>query len=116
MSSRAPQPKLDTVSDLSTLPSISDDIIVACIRERFLQDTIYTSVGSNAVVAVNPHKYTSNIADSVLVQYASEFRDTAEEKTSKPPHVFQLAANAYYHMRRTGQDQAILITYVRVAL
>ncbi|KAG8923717.1 hypothetical protein FRC02_010963 [Tulasnella sp. 418] len=102
-------PKLDTVTDLATLPTISDDIIVACLRERFLQDNIYTNIGSNAVVAVNPHKYVTSNADAVLMQYCAEYRDTAEEKTYKPPHVFQLAANAYYHMRRTTQDQSILI-------
>ncbi|KAG8895612.1 hypothetical protein FRB99_000429, partial [Tulasnella sp. 403] len=102
--------RLDTVSDLAALSSISDDIIVACLRERFLQDNIYTNLGSSALVAVNPHKYVTSNADSVLMQYCAEYRDTAEEKTYKPPHVFQLASNAYYHMRRTGQDQSILIS------
>lgn len=101
--------RLDAVSDLASLSSVSDDIIVACLRERFLQDSIYTNLGSSALVAVNPHKYVGSNGDSVLMQYCAEYRDTAEEKTYKTPHVFQLASNAYYHMRRTGQDQSILI-------
>jgi chitin synthase len=28
---------------------------------------------------------------------------------SLPPHIFQLANNAYYHMRRTTQDQCIIL-------
>ncbi|KAG9027121.1 hypothetical protein FRB95_008118 [Tulasnella sp. JGI-2019a] len=102
--------RLDSVSDLAALTSVSDDIIVACLRERFLQDNIYTNLGSSALVAVNPHKYVGSNGDSILMQYCAEYRDTAEEKTYKTPHVFQLASNAYYHMRRTGQDQSILIT------
>jgi chitin synthase len=106
--------RLETVDDLTNLPSLGDDIIVQCIRERFMQDTIYTAVGSSALVAVNPHKYVPSNADSVLQKYAAEYRDTAEHKSPLPPHIFQLANNAYYHMRRTNQDQSILLTYVGV--
>lgn len=104
--------KLENVTDLTTLTSISDDIIVACLRERFLAGIIYTGIGSSALVAVNPYKYVPSTADSVLMQYAMEYRDAAEEKTYLDPHIFQLANNAYYHMRRTSQDQVILIRYV----
>lgn len=104
--------KLDNVVDLSQLPSVTDDFIVACLRERFLKDSTYTRVGSSAIVAVNPHKYVSSNADTVLVSYAHEYRDTSATKIYKEPHVFQLANNAYYNMRRTGQDQCILLMLV----
>lgn len=107
-------PRLEAISDLTQLSSAQDDLIVSCLRERFLQDTIYTNLGSYALVAVNPHKYVGSNADAVLIQYCGEYRDTAEEKTYKPPHVFQLASNAYYHMRRTGQDQSIMILYAAI--
>ncbi|KAI0074333.1 glycosyltransferase family 2 protein [Panus rudis PR-1116 ss-1] len=102
--------QLEEVTDLATLSPISDDIIVACLRERFMSDIIYTNVGSSAIVAVNPHKYVSSNADSILHKYAAEYRDTSPSKVPLPPHVFQLANNAYYHMRRTTQDQCILLT------
>ncbi|QRV84830.1 chitin synthase [Ceratobasidium sp. AG-Ba] len=102
------QQKLESVDDLAALfPSISDDIIVSCLRERFLSDTIYTAVGSHALVALNPHKYVNSVADSVLMQYASEYRNT-DVDVPREPHIFQLANNAYYHMRRTTQDQSIV--------
>ena len=104
-------PKLDEVTDLATLSSISDDIILSCLRERYLSGHLYTAIGSNAVVVVNPYKYTPSSGDATLVQYAMEFREVAEEKTYRDPHVFQLANNAYYNMRRTGQDQSILMRY-----
>lgn len=103
------QQKLESVDDISALyPSISDDIIVSCLRERFLSDTIYTAVGSHALVALNPHKYVNACSDSVLMQYASEYRDAERQGPPREPHIFQLANNAYYHMRRTTQDQSIV--------
>ncbi|QRW01554.1 Myosin head (motor domain) [Ceratobasidium sp. AG-Ba] len=100
--------KLESVDDLAALfPSISDDIIVSCLRERFLSDTIYSAVGSHALVALNPHKYVNSVADSVLMQYASEYHNT-DLDVPREPHIFQLANNAYYHMRRTTQDQSIV--------
>ncbi|TFK52854.1 glycosyltransferase family 2 protein [Heliocybe sulcata] len=102
--------QLESVTDLTTLTPISDDVIVSCLRERFMSDNIYTGIGRSAIVALNPHKYVPSNADSVMHKYAAEYRDTAQEKMALPPHVFQLANNAYYHMRRTGQDQSILIS------
>lgn len=106
--------KLDNVVNLSQLPSVTDDSIVACLRERFLKDATYTRVGSSAIVAVNPHKYVASSTDAVLVSYAHEYRDTSATKIYKEPHIFQLANNAYYNMRRTGQDQCILLMSVSI--
>jgi chitin synthase len=108
--------KLESITDLSLLPAIADDVIINCLRERFLHDQTYTNVGSFAIAAVNPHKYVSTNADSVMLQYASEYRDTAERSTLLPPHIFQLANNAYYHMRRTSQDQSILLRSVIISV
>ncbi len=104
--------QLETVTDLATLSPVSEDIIVSCIRERFMTDNIYTNIGTSALVAVNPHKYVPSNSDAVLHKYAAEYRDTSPDKVRLPPHIFQLANNAYYHMRRTAQDQSMLFTYV----
>ncbi|KAJ7473492.1 glycosyltransferase family 2 protein [Mycena latifolia] len=102
--------RMEAVTDLATLSSLSDDAIVACLRERFMSDTIYTNIGSSGLVALNPHKYVSTSADSVMHKYATEYRDTSDDKEPLPPHIFQLANNAYYHMKRTTQDQSIIFT------
>lgn len=104
--------RLEAVTDLSTLSPISDDIIVSCLRERFMSDNIYTNVGTSALVAVNPHKYVPTNSDSVMHKYAAEYKDTSDRKDVMPPHIFQLANNAYYHMRRTSQDQSLLLRCV----
>ncbi|PCH37422.1 glycosyltransferase family 2 protein [Wolfiporia cocos MD-104 SS10] len=102
--------RLEAVDDLTTLSPVSEDIIVSCLRERFMSDSIYTHVGTCALVAVNPHKYVSSNSDAVLHKYAAEYRNTSPGKVPLPPHIFQLANNAYYHMRRTTQDQSILLS------
>lgn len=104
--------RLEATTDLATISTISDDLIVACLRERFMADNVYTSVGTSALVALNPHKYVSSNADSIMQKYAAEYRDTAGHNEKLPPHIFQLANNAYYHMRRTSQDQSILFRSV----
>ncbi|KAF5366143.1 hypothetical protein D9757_010944 [Collybiopsis confluens] len=102
--------RLEAVTDLSKLSGISDDVIVACIRERFMADNIYTSIGTSALVALNPHKYVSSNADNILQKYAAEYSNTTFPKEPLPPHIFQLANNVYYHMKRTTQDQSILFS------
>ncbi|KAF9442722.1 glycosyltransferase family 2 protein [Macrolepiota fuliginosa MF-IS2] len=106
----SPHQRLEANTDLARLSTLSDDVVVACLRERFMADAIYTNIGSAGLVALNPHKYVSSNADSVLHKYAAEYRDSSEHKDTLPPHIFQLANNAYYHMRRTTQDQAILFS------
>jgi chitin synthase len=103
--------RLEAVSDLTTLSPVSDDIIVSCLRERFMSDTVYTNIGSSALVSINPHKYIPSNADSTMLKYAAEYRDTSETKEKLPPHIFQLANDAYFHMRRTTQDQCLLFRY-----
>ncbi|KAJ7036193.1 glycosyltransferase family 2 protein [Mycena alexandri] len=98
------------VSDLAALSPISDDVIVNCLRERFMTDSIYTRIGTGALVALNPHKYVTSSSDAVLQKYAQDYRDTSPHKDPLPPHIFQLANNAYYHMKRTTQDQAIIFS------
>ncbi|RDB15511.1 hypothetical protein Hypma_004168 [Hypsizygus marmoreus] len=70
----------------------------------------YMSVGLSEYVALNPHKYVSSNSDSIMHKYAAEYRDTSEHKQPLPPHIFQLANNAYYHMKRTTQDQSIVFS------
>lgn len=100
--------RLEAATDLSKLSPISDDIIVACLRERFMTDTIYTNIGTSGLVALNPHKYVASTSDALLHKYAAEYRDSSEHQEHLPPHIFQTANNAYYHMRRTTQDQCLV--------
>jgi chitin synthase len=46
----------------------------------------------------NPHKYITTNPDSVMHKYAAEYRDMSVGKEVLPPHIFQLANHAYFHM------------------
>ncbi|KAF8124222.1 P-loop containing nucleoside triphosphate hydrolase protein [Boletus edulis] len=46
--------RLPTTHEAS-LSVISDDVIVTCLCKCFMSDTIYTNIGSSALVAINPH-------------------------------------------------------------
>ncbi|KAJ7747464.1 P-loop containing nucleoside triphosphate hydrolase protein [Mycena maculata] len=97
-------------SDLAAVPHVSDDVIVSCLWERFMSDTIYTALGASALVALNLHKYVSPSGDSVLNKYATEYCASNKDKEILPPHIFRLVSNVYYHMRRTTQDQSIIFS------
>ena len=69
------------------------------LSPRAMTDIIYTTIGSSALVAVNPHKHVTSNADSILQKYAPGYQDAAPS-----PH---LAHNAYYHMRCIAQDHQV---------
>ena len=60
------QQRLEAVTNLASLSPISDDVIVTCLHKCFMTDTIYTSIGSSTLVAINPHKYVPSDAGSIL--------------------------------------------------
>ena len=70
-----------------------------------MTDTIYTSVGSSALTAINPHKYVASNANLILQKYTAGYRDMAENKAPLPPHIFQLK-----NMRH-APDQSLVIRY-----
>ena len=54
----------------------------------------------------------SNVG-SIVLKYAAEYRNTSEQKTPLPPHIFQFTNNACYHILRTTQDQSIFLSFLR---
>jgi hypothetical protein len=84
----------------------------ACLRDRYLLDSLYTSLGPSSLVAINPHKFVHANSDSTLANYGQDHRNTEDGRDVLPPHVFALAGNAYFDMRRTGRDQSILMRSV----
>ena len=70
---------------------------------------------------MNPHTYLPVNGDASLQDYVAEYyrsavddgvsRDAGEAvvKERLGPHVFRIALSAYYNMRRTRQDQIVLM-------
>ena len=108
-------------SDLSSLPSIAEDTLLATLRERYLASAPYTALSSSALVSVNPHTYLPVNGDASLQDYVAEYYGSAVDdgvsrdagdavvKEKLGPHIFRTALSAYYNMRRTRQDQIVLM-------
>ncbi|RIA90569.1 glycosyltransferase family 2 protein [Glomus cerebriforme] len=103
-------PSAEDKTDLSTIQNISQDSISLTLRERYQKDNIYTRINNSALVAVNPYKTLPIFSDSTVQEYVADYKDTSGQRASLPPHAFQLASQAYLHMRRTGQDQSIILS------
>ncbi|PKY38336.1 glycosyltransferase family 2 protein [Rhizophagus irregularis] len=97
-------------TDLSAIQNISQDTISSTLRERFQRDNIYTRINHSALIAINPYKTLHIFSDSTVQEYVADYKDTSGQRATLPPHSFQLASQAYLHMRRTGQDQSIILS------
>lgn len=103
---------VQSTATLSDLDHITADTVLETIRQRFYAAQPYTAVSHSVLVSVNPHgSVGTHNDDETLRQYTSEFRALSREQrlVKRPPHVFQIAADAYYYMYRTGQDQSIVM-------
>ncbi|BGP14296.1 hypothetical protein JCM10213_007731 [Rhodosporidiobolus nylandii] len=104
------------VPDLTDLPpsvpSLSTDELVPLLRARLLEGLPYTAISSRAVVALNPFQFVHANSDQALTEWRAEYADCGSEgvRGTLGPHVWATAQKAYYHMSRTGQDQAIVLS------
>ncbi|KAI9140628.1 chitin synthase-domain-containing protein [Paraphysoderma sedebokerense] len=104
-------------SDLTQLVDITDDEIVATLQSNSSSQPPrpYTSVGSTVLVAVNSNDeaIVKNISDDALQKsWHKDYKDTNEQsiEKAKPPHIWGIVNSAYLNLRRTGKDQAIIIS------
>ncbi|KAJ1970004.1 hypothetical protein IWQ62_000242 [Dispira parvispora] len=101
------------IPNLAQLPnyaSLLDDDVVDVLCNRYRKDAIYTQIGTRSLVAVNPNAPLEIFNDVHVQHYVEDYRNTSGQRTVLDPHVFQVAANAYLMMRRTGLDQSIVFT------
>ncbi|KAI8346302.1 chitin synthase-domain-containing protein [Mortierella sp. GBAus27b] len=105
-----------TSSDLTHLGSTSDDAIVHNISSRWKQKLPYTRINASTLVAVNPFEVLPMLNDAYAEQYADWcYRDVGETvqvvhgSHHIAPHPYELAGRVYFHLRRTGQDQTIVM-------
>jgi hypothetical protein len=103
------------VADLPpSIPSLSTDELVPLLRARLLEGLPYTNITPRVVVALNPFQFVHANSDQALTEWRSEYADCGTEgvRGTLGPHVWATAQKAYYHMSRTGQDQAIVLRFV----
>ncbi|GAA6027812.1 hypothetical protein JCM8097_001730 [Rhodosporidiobolus ruineniae] len=94
------------------VPSLSTDDLVPLLRARLLEGLPYTNLSSRVVVALNPFQFVHANSDQALAEWRGEYADCGCEgvRGTLGPHVWATAQKAYYHMSRTGQDQAIVLS------
>ena len=108
-----PSTVLQDYSNLETLEDFSEPAILHQIRQRFLNNFIYTYV-SNIVIAVNPYQLLSRkdgetiYSTKVVQDYEQHLVKDALDECE--PHVFGVAARAFLGMCTTGKRQSVLIS------
>ncbi|KAI8338258.1 chitin synthase [Chlamydoabsidia padenii] len=103
-------------TDLTSLPhdtnkGPSEDAILHLLASRYKHGLPYTQLGHSTLISVNPYQTLDLMNDPTLQAYANiRYRDLTNSKPVMQPHVYDLAAKVYFHMRRTGQDQSIILS------
>jgi myosin V len=85
-----------TVTDMTSLSFLNEPEMVECLRRRYFDRFIYTSIGP-ILVAVNPFE---QLNEDVYSTKTIEKYFEADQMTLKGlgPHVFQISNSAYTHM------------------
>jgi myosin-1 len=91
------------IDDMVMLPKVSEGDIVANLRKRYEADIIYTSIGP-VLLSVNPYKDLGICTENEVHQYSHSHRH------ENPPHIFQLAEDAYREMKANRENQCVIIS------
>ncbi|KAM4708330.1 unconventional myosin-If [Discoglossus pictus] len=95
--------KQSGVDDMVLLSKITEEAIVENLKRRFLDDYIFTYIGS-VLISVNPFKQMPYFTDREveLYQGAAQYEN--------PPHIYALTDNMYRNMLIDGENQCVIIS------
>ncbi|CAL8396174.1 unnamed protein product [Boreogadus saida] len=95
--------KQSGVDDMVLLSKITEDCIVENLKKRYLDDYIFSYIGS-VLISVNPFKQMDYFTDREveLYQGAAQYEN--------PPHVYALTDNMYRNMMIDTENQCVIIS------
>eukprot|EP00040_Diaphanoeca_grandis_P025752 m.143132 g.143132 ORF g.143132 m.143132 type:complete len:1427 (-) comp30293_c0_seq1:306-4586(-) len=92
------------VADLTLLDDMAAQLILHNLKKRFQKEEIYTNVGT-ILISVNPYKMLPLYSKEVEKRYVNK-----PMGTELPPHVFNVAHDAYYGVTSFKSLQSIVIS------
>jgi len=92
------------VADLTLLDDMAAQLILHNLKKRFHKEEIYTNVGT-ILISVNPYKMLPLYTKEVEKRYVNRAMGA-----DLPPHVFNVAHNAYYGITGFKALQSIVIS------
>ncbi|KAM0754954.1 translation initiation factor IF-2 [Meredithblackwellia eburnea MCA 4105] len=103
---------LHDLADLPSTASPSSEDVLPILRARFLEGILYIGLSSRALVAINPYQQSESTSREILAQWSAEYSDSGADgvRGRMGAHVWEMSGRAYYHMKRTGQDQTLLLS------
>uniref|UniRef100_A0A8C3GAR6 Osteoclast-stimulating factor 1 n=1 Tax=Cyclopterus lumpus TaxID=8103 RepID=A0A8C3GAR6_CYCLU len=95
--------KQSGVDDMVLLSKITEDAIVDNLKKRYMDDYIFTYIGS-VLISVNPFKQMPYFTDREIELYqgAAQYEN--------PPHIYALSDNMYRNMMIDVENQCVIIS------
>ncbi len=104
-----PTPK----QDLIRLSHLNEPSVLAALDARYAAGDIYTNTGGSIIIAINPFQPMTHLYDGAAMEsYRGQGADGDNGGGGRAPHVFGVASQAYWRMRREGKGQALLVGWV----
>jgi len=89
----------------------SDEDVVQLLSARYKADLPYTRINASTLVVVNPQKPLECMNDTTAKEYAEQwYKDITGNRSNLQPHIYELAARVYLHMRRSAEDQSVVFS------